>query len=156
VLGPDLLAFADMLRLLVPVLPLSQHVAEKVHAYTHRYGPFQRPSTRVKDLVDLVLIESTCTLRAGDLRAAFRETFGDRASQPLPTSFPVPPAGWEVPYRDMASGLAIPSDLREGHRIAAVFLDPILDGSITDDSRWDARSGRWTQEPVTGDGTPTA
>jgi hypothetical protein len=41
VIGPDLLAFADLPPIRVPTLPLPMHVAEKVHAYTKRYGPSQ-------------------------------------------------------------------------------------------------------------------
>ncbi|MBI2403732.1 MAG: hypothetical protein HYV20_13555 [Gemmatimonadetes bacterium] len=36
------------------MIPLARHVAEKVHAYARTYGE-GRASTRVKDLVDLVL-----------------------------------------------------------------------------------------------------
>lgn len=32
----DLLAFADIRRIRVPTLPLAQHIAEKIHAYTRR------------------------------------------------------------------------------------------------------------------------
>jgi predicted nucleotidyltransferase component of viral defense system len=54
--GPDLLVFAGIDQVEVPAIPLAQHVAEKVHAYSRVYGADGRPSTRVKDLVDLVLI----------------------------------------------------------------------------------------------------
>jgi hypothetical protein len=53
--GPDLLSFADIPPAEVLALPLEQHVAEKVHAYTRSYGD-GRPSTRVKDLIDLVMM----------------------------------------------------------------------------------------------------
>lgn len=44
--GPDLLRFADILPAEVPALPLEQHVAEKLHAYTRAYAS-GRASTRV-------------------------------------------------------------------------------------------------------------
>lgn len=47
----DLLLFAGIERVAVPVLPLELHVAEKLHAYTRDYGD-GRSSSRVKDLVD--------------------------------------------------------------------------------------------------------
>jgi hypothetical protein len=34
----DLLSFAGIERIRVPGLPLPQHIAEKVHAYTRKYG----------------------------------------------------------------------------------------------------------------------
>src|SRR5437764_10589546 len=52
----DLLSFAGIGRIRVPALPLPQHVAEKVHAYTRKYGASGRESTRPKDLVDILLI----------------------------------------------------------------------------------------------------
>ncbi|MBI2537297.1 MAG: nucleotidyl transferase AbiEii/AbiGii toxin family protein [Gemmatimonadetes bacterium] len=50
----DYLEFAGLPLVEVPVIPLARHVAEKVHAYARTYGE-GRASTRVKDLVDLVL-----------------------------------------------------------------------------------------------------
>ena len=47
--APDLLAFADIEPIEVPVLPLEQHIAEKVHAYTRTYGQGHK-SSRAKDL----------------------------------------------------------------------------------------------------------
>lgn len=37
----DLLAFADIQPIVVPTVPIVQHLAEKVHAYTRRYGETQ-------------------------------------------------------------------------------------------------------------------
>ena len=141
VIGPDLLAFAELPPVRVPVLTLAQHVAEKVHAYTRRYGPMQRSSSRVKDLIDIVLIQSTSTFQARQLRAALRRTFEARGTHPLPTSWPKPSPDWRVPYGRLASDLLIPAHLGEGYRAAATFLDPILEGSIGDDARWDPELG---------------
>jgi hypothetical protein len=52
--GPDLLLFAGIAPAEVSAIPLSQHVAEKVHAYARVYGAEGLLSTRVKDLVDLL------------------------------------------------------------------------------------------------------
>jgi hypothetical protein len=143
VIGPDVLAFAGLSPLRVPTLPLPDHVAEKMHASTRRYGPHQRSSTRVKDLVDLVLLATTSELSARDLRAALRRTFQARATHPLPATLPEPPLEWEAPYRRLATALAIPVDRREAHRLAAALLDPILDGHLDDGARWDPAVGAW-------------
>jgi hypothetical protein len=144
VVGPDLLAFADMPRVRIPTLPLPEHVAEKVHAYTRRYGPHQRPSTRVKDIVDLVLLSSTSTFTAGELRTALRRTFETRETHVLPRSFPTPPAEWEAPYRRLARDLSISPDLREAYRLSQGFLDSVLGDDIGDEARWDPDSQSWT------------
>src|SRR4051812_45248344 len=88
VVGPDLLLFADLTPIHVPTLPLSLHIAEKVHAYTRLYGEQQHPSTRVKDLVDLVLLQTMSSFRAGEVRAALSQTFSVRATHPLPHALP--------------------------------------------------------------------
>jgi hypothetical protein len=78
--GPDLLDFADIAPVEVPAVPITQHVAEKVHAYTRRYGRRGLTSTRVKDLVDLVLIAESITIPADQLAAAIRTVFTARAT----------------------------------------------------------------------------
>jgi len=45
----DLLSFAGIGPMWIPALPLPQHLAEQVHAYTSTYGSSSRPSTRPKD-----------------------------------------------------------------------------------------------------------
>jgi hypothetical protein len=62
--GPDLLAFAGVESPRVPTIRLEQHAAEKVHAYTRVYGLTRHPSTRVKDLVDLILVSTYGSLQA--------------------------------------------------------------------------------------------
>ncbi len=59
--GTDLLEFAGMEPIEVPVLPLEQHIAEKVHAYTRTYQR-GRASSRAKDLVDIVLVKQLMVL----------------------------------------------------------------------------------------------
>ncbi|MPZ93283.1 MAG: hypothetical protein GEU68_17010 [Actinobacteria bacterium] len=49
--APDFLSFAGIEPIEVPTLPIEQHIAGKVHAYTRSYGD-GRQSSRVKDLVD--------------------------------------------------------------------------------------------------------
>ncbi|HST54274.1 MAG TPA: nucleotidyl transferase AbiEii/AbiGii toxin family protein [Solirubrobacteraceae bacterium] len=53
----NLLSFAGIEPLTLPAIPLPQHLAEKVHAYTRLYGSSGQQSTRTKDLVDILLIE---------------------------------------------------------------------------------------------------
>lgn len=50
---PGLLSFAGIEPLTLPAIPIAQHLAEKVHAYTRTYGESEQPSTRPKDLVDI-------------------------------------------------------------------------------------------------------
>lgn len=141
--GPDLLAFARIEPIMVPAVPLAQHVAEKVHAYTRTYLGGRR-STRVKDPVDLVLIRSAFAFEAGSLRAALDATFAGRGTHPLPTALPAPPTEWGPAYRRLAREVGLDPDVRTGSALAAAFLDPLLAGALSDGDRWDASSGgRW-------------
>lgn len=84
---PDLLSFAGIEPIEVPTVPIEQHIAEKVHAYTRIYGD-GRQSSRVKDLVDLVLIKHAMTADAVRLRAALLGVFEARGQQALPDVLP--------------------------------------------------------------------
>ena len=141
--GPDLLAFAGIAPIEVPALPLEDHVAEKVHAYTRTRGD-GRENTRVKDLIDLMLIPSAAAFEAGRLRQALRITFETRAIQVCPDVLPPPPAAWAIPYRKLATEVALDPDLATGHRLAAAFLDGVLNGSLADAARWDPATGAWS------------
>ncbi len=80
--GANSLEFADVAALQLPVISLEQHVAEKLHAYTGAFGQDERESTRVKDLVDLVLIGEMAELDAERLATpSQRSSRDERASR---------------------------------------------------------------------------
>jgi hypothetical protein len=122
----SLLSFAGLGPLTLPAIPLPQHLAEKVHAYTRTYGQSQRPSTRPKDLVDILLIERSAKINARALREALESTFRERNRQPLPRSLPPPPQSWAAPYKRLADSVGVESDLDAAYALAATFLDPVL------------------------------
>ena len=128
--GPDLLAFAGIDPVVVPALPLEFAVAEKVHAYTRAYGDRMLASTRVKDLVDLVLIAGEAALDVRRLREALEVTFDRRATHPLPARLPRPAADWRVPYGRMCRDIGLEPDLGAGHELAALLVDPVLAGEV--------------------------
>jgi hypothetical protein len=140
--GPDLLAFAGFDPITIPALPLTQHVAEKLHAYTRTYQG-QQASTRVKDLIDLVLIQAAATFEAGTLRCAVQITFSERDVQSLPVELPVPPSSWRATYPALAVEVGLDPDVSVGHRLAAAFLDPVLSGITPDEAHWDPEAGSW-------------
>lgn len=148
--GTDLLSFANVSRIEVPTLPLAQHVAEKVHAYTRRYGTQALPSTRVKDIVDLALIASMSrvdgaytALGAGELGQTFRHTFIGRGQQVLPPSLPEPPHDWADPYRKLAAEIGIDLNIGVGYRDAQALIDPILAASVDASAHWSPRHHAW-------------
>jgi hypothetical protein len=137
----DLLTFAGIERIHVPALPLPQHIAEKVHAYTRKYGPSGRESTRPKDLVDILLIAGSERLDAASLREALDVAFRERGQQPLPSSLPPPPENWKEPYRRLATEVDVEPELDNAWPEASAFLDPILAGLTT--GVWEPQARTW-------------
>lgn len=141
---PTALDFAGQRAVEIPVLRLEQHLAEKTHAYTRRYGAERRPSSRVKDLVDIALVATTLALEADDLRAGLVAIFDRRATHPLPEALPAPPTDWRRPWSGFAHELPIPGDLRAGYELGASLIDPVLTGRA---------SGCWSPDALSwGDG----
>jgi hypothetical protein len=138
---PTALDFADAHSVEIPVLRLEQHLAEKTHAYTRRYGAAAIPSSRVKDLVDIALVAATLELEAGALEFAMVELFDRRATHQLPASLPPPPVDWQRPWRELAAGLPVPGDLRNGHALAASLIDPALNERAS--GYWSPSSRSW-------------
>jgi len=118
--GEEFLSFAGIPPARVPVLPVAQQFAEKVHAYTlPRDGPH---NTRVKDLVDLVIMLEKGPPDSTGVQRAVEMTFACRGTHAIPTLVPDPPMGWTRPYERMAEevGLTSPS-LDDGYRRVAEF-----------------------------------
>lgn len=123
---PGLLSDVGLGPIEVMLVPLERQVAEKLHAYTRRYNG---ESTRVRDLVDLVIIRLFETMDARRLRDEIARTFAGRATHPAPDRFPAPPADWARSYAEEAAAIGIPSALGEAHGLAATWLDPVLQGT---------------------------
>jgi hypothetical protein len=83
-----------------------QHFAEKLHALTRDYGA--RPNTRIKDLVDLVLLIDSDLTAGPTVVAVARHVFTVRATHPLPVELPDPPSNWQQGYEVLAADLNTP------------------------------------------------
>jgi len=125
--APDFLRFAEIDPIAIPPLPLPYHVAEKVHAYTRRY--VSGPSSRPKDLINLVVISWHERIEVGSLREALRQTFALRDTHPLSGSLPEPPRDWTTSYGRVARDIGNPMSLEEGYERASTFLNPVLGGT---------------------------
>jgi predicted nucleotidyltransferase component of viral defense system len=138
--APGLLEFADLEPATVPAAALEQHLAEKVHAYTRRYGQDQ-PSSRPKDLIDMVLIAGIAGFEATRARDAIGRVFDARGTHRAPTALPAPPPGWAAPYARLAKEVDLPDGLDAGHTEATALVDPLLSGAVA--GCWDAGARRW-------------
>lgn len=73
----------------IVAVDLSQHFAEKLHALVREYG--DRPSSRVKDLADLILFIDGGLEPRRDLVTAVGDVFIARGSAGAPVELPDPP-----------------------------------------------------------------
>jgi hypothetical protein len=104
---PGKLDFAGIRPRTIKSVGRSQHFAEKLHALTRDYG--LRPNTRVKDLVDLLLLIHDGLSPDEHLLAVVRHVFMVRATHQVPTGIPDPPPAW----RDEYPALAASAELNE-------------------------------------------
>lgn len=85
---------------------LPQHAAEKTHAYARIYA-HDTPSSRVKDLIDLVLLVESGLLESEAWARRVAHVFTIRDSSAPPEGLPEPPGSWKLPYAAMAEDLAL-------------------------------------------------
>jgi hypothetical protein len=138
--GPAILEFAGIAPATAPVYPLPQQLAEKLHALTRPYVGGE--VTRVKDLVDVLLIGQMSGFDIHVLRDALISTFEARDTHPLPERLPSPPRSWDRPFSRLAAELDAPwSRLKEAALAANGFFDPVLSGQTG--ASWDPMEWRW-------------
>lgn len=99
--GADVLGFASLPPARVRAMSKAQQFAEKLHAYTSPWA--SRENTRVKDLVDMVMLIERETLDPKELRRAASAVFAARERQALPVQLAAPPAAWRERYPELAS-----------------------------------------------------
>jgi hypothetical protein len=122
--GRDWLGFAGIAKARLPAISREEQFAEKLHAYTlPRTG---RPNTRVKDLVDMLLLRDSGKMDYARLGENIRATFRRRRTHDVPRSLPPPDASWEPPFRELAAECGLEMNLAEQHSRLASFLDGYL------------------------------
>ena len=117
------LTFAGVPTPVIPIYPLEDHFAEKLHAYT---TPREQP-TRVKDLVDMLLLIELGLLPTSLLRLSIDATFERYARHPLPDRLPEPPMAWRAPFAQLAADVALPTyDLEEAYIQLQTFFKNLM------------------------------
>lgn len=102
---PNSLAFAGIAAPLVEIIDVNRHAAEKFHGMLRDRG--DRENTRVRDLVDLVILSEHDLLEVSALAAAVREVWRERDSASPPASLPALPSGWPDRYDKLAAEHAL-------------------------------------------------
>ena len=96
----EFFAFAGIPPARFRILPVAQQFAEKVHSYT-----LPRKSginSRVKDLVDLVLMLDKDAPAPDSLKPAIQATFDHRRTHDIPITIPAAPPTWASSFTSMA------------------------------------------------------
>lgn len=124
------------------IYPLVDTIADKVMAIIER--DHSRPSTRYRDLVDLVLIANTQTVKADALRKALvSERL--RRDVPLPSRLSVPDeATWRRGYATIAAEIPEINEttLDAALRTVGAFLNPVLSNQCARGT-WNPANQRW-------------
>ncbi|WP_238015583.1 nucleotidyl transferase AbiEii/AbiGii toxin family protein [Dactylosporangium sp. AC04546] len=135
---------ASLIPLTVPGLPsvgyqaypIVDHIADKVCAILERRGAGRRPSTRFKDLVDLVVLTGHAQVSVDAQRAALVSE-ARRRGIGLPAAFAVPDVSlWDRGYAAearRATGFEART-LTDALALVRPFIDPLLAGSAR--GRW--------------------
>ena len=118
--GRDSLGFAGVASVQFQAVSPEEKFAEKLHPYTlPRAG---RENTRVKDLVDLVLLIGRTHMDAARLPKAIHETLQRRKTHGIPPSLISPPAFWSKPFSEMAVECGLAPDMAEQFAVVAQFF----------------------------------
>jgi hypothetical protein len=123
--------------------PLVDHIADKIVAIYERHGEGGNPSTRFKDLVDVVAIVRGASVPAAAQRLALASE-ADRRGITLPDRLEIPDlALWEAGYAAEANRAVLPiaGTLDEAMDTVRPFVDALLDDSAA--GYWDPVRRVW-------------
>lgn len=128
VTGCDWLAFADVAPMSFRAIAREDQFAEKLHAYTRpRAGA---ANSRVKDLVDMVLLIRENAMSCEVLGQAIRDTFERRGTHLIPSMIADPPEFWKESFAAMAGECRIDPNIGVQFRKLVHYINPILCASI--------------------------
>ena len=137
----DLLSFAGLSPTSVPCYPVTQQIAEKLHAYTKPRKSGE--SSRVKDIVDLLLLAELQPVSGTRLQQAIQATFSTEGTHPVPENIPPPPGKWESEFRRMASEVGLTTTLLDqAYSLVQAFVDPVL--AERPPNKWDPVRKAWS------------
>lgn len=121
------------------VYPVEAALADKFCGIVERHQG--RPSSRVKDLVDVAVYATTCDADGAELRARLLRELGARGI-PVPDGFCIPgewgQTAYSKAYAKQAAGTGLPErlhDVREATGLGEALFDPILNGEAAE-HRW--------------------
>lgn len=118
--GRDWLGFAGIAPGRFMAISKEQQFAEKLHAYTVPRA--DAPNSRVKDLVDMILLIQMETMDRAILEQAIQTTFDLRGTHAVPSILPKPPESWISPFDTMTKECGLELTLADAVRILTTYL----------------------------------
>lgn len=126
--------------------PLADQIADKFAAMYEYHGPTREPSTRWRDLADLLLLIRQFPFDAESILAALAEQPARRPDLEFPTTVRSPGPAWVAGYRQLARTTSLPAEL---HDLGAALehlgrcMNPLLGKTITTGT-WDPETSTWS------------
>ena len=119
-------AFAELPLVDIDVIDLRTHWAEKLHAYCRRFD--DRENTRVKDLVDLVLLIDHGVVADAQLYRVVEATFRPRP-EPIPgRAVPSMADAWADRFAELATEIGLHTvDAHQAHHVVEQFWCQVLE-----------------------------
>lgn len=121
--GVDWLEFCGVNAPVIPTISIEQQLSEKLHAYSLPRG--DRINSRVKDLIDMVLLLNMREIKKEDFQKVLEKVFKARNTHPLPKFLDPPPMEWEIQFKEMAAECGIAQDMRLSFEKVSLFYNPI-------------------------------
>jgi hypothetical protein len=97
---PSLLDFAGIPPTEIEIIDVNRHAAEKLHAMLRDFG--ESENTRVRDLVDLVLLVEHELLTVALVADSARQVWAERDGIDPPIALPALPESWPTRYERLA------------------------------------------------------
>jgi hypothetical protein len=120
----DWLGFAGIPGGRFPSISREEHFAQKLHAYTMpRLGS---TNTRVKDLVDLVLLIDSDVMDADRLERDIADTFRRRKTHAVPDTLEPPPEFWGPVFNKLAAECGLEENIATQFEKVARYCRKIL------------------------------
>ena len=120
-----LLSFAGIKSSTFQVIPKEIQFAEKLHSYTM---PRPVPNSRVRDMVDMVLLIQEGKISPVKTEAALQSVFHRRKSHAVPVTLKPAPASWEKRFAEMAEACGLEIDSKAGFEILNRFYLKVRSG----------------------------
>ena len=120
----DWLGFAGIPSGRFPSISREEHFAQKLHAYTMRRG--DRSNTRVKDLIDLVLLIDSAVMDQERLKRDIVDTFHRRGTHPVPNGLEPPPEFWGPVFTKLALECRIDGEIHAQFERVSRYCSGIL------------------------------